>query len=449
MARIRQIVWLTAAVAALGACGQRIEAPGVTATVATVSAVASPCDVALSADAAAGDPGLQKLQALVRSRSEKLAHLERLGWAYVSAARRGGDAGFYNLALASADCLDEVAADPVEGLLLRAHVLQQQHRFRDAEQAARELVARRGNWMDQAVLGDALLDQGQLEGAVAAYQVMADERPGPDAYARIAQVRWLTGDLPGATEFMTRAARGTDSRDPVGTAWYRARLAQIVLASGDADAALALARASTALVPTPAGLATEGRVLLALGRNAEAVIVLEKAADRSGLAEHQWLLAEALDAVGERERVAAVEARLRKTGEATDPRTYALFLATRGVTSGTTGSRDIATALRLAHEELNRRADVYTEDALAWSMFVAGDASGALEHAQRAVALGTPDARLWLHACLIAARNGQFRSARTWLARARASEALLLPSERQWLRTATTTSSPTTRSTDT
>jgi tetratricopeptide (TPR) repeat protein len=298
------------------------------------------------------------------------------------------------------------------------------------------LVTRRGRWMDQAVLGDALLEQGKLNEAVVAYQAMADERPGPEAYARIAQVRWLTGDIESALEFMTKAARAAHSSDLAGAAWYRTRLALLVLESGDAEAALKLARSAATLVPDyPSALATEGRALLALDRNVEAAGILRRVAERTGLAEHQWLWIEAEEAAGNPARARLAEARLGRTGAATDPRTYSLYLATRG--------GDAALALALARDELTVRADVQTQDALAWALYASGSYDQALAQARLAIALGTPEPRLWLHAGLIAMRTGDSASARAWLARAAAHPSLLLPSERTRLRAAEASLDPT------
>ena len=418
---------ILAATLGLGGCTSGTDTPAQVAR--SQSETSGVCDVVLSADAAAGRADISHLQAVARERGKAVARLERLGWSFVTAARESADLGFYNLALQTAECIEVGTPDSLEALLLRAHALLQQHRFHDAERAARMLVARRGRWMDQAVLGDALLEQGQLDEAVVAYQAMADERPGPEAYARIAQVRFLTGDLASALDFMTRAARATDGTDHAGTAWYRARLALLALESGDAEAALKLAQSAATLVPDfPAALAAEGRALLALNRNVEAAAVLRRAAERTGLAEHQWLWLEAEQAAGNAAGARLAEAGLTRTGAATDPRTYSLYLATRG--------GDAATALRLARDELTVRADVQTQDAVAWALYASGSYSQALPHARLAIALGTPEPRLWLHAGLIAIRTGDRVSGRAWLARATSRPSFLLPSELARLRAA-------------
>jgi Flp pilus assembly protein TadD len=410
----------------LSGCHQA--APDRSTVAAAASADPGACAVALAPDAAAGQPDVARLQGLVRARGGTLAYLEQLGWRYVRIAREQGDAGYYTLALATADC---VAAEPdpaSAAALLRAHVYLQQHRFAEAQLLAQRLVAERGLWLDHALLGDTLLEQGELDAAAGAYQAAADLRPGPEMYARIAQLRWLTGDLQGAIDFLVRSARATPAADRAATAWAQTRLSTLVLQSGDAAAALQLATTAVRLAPTqPAALAAEGRALLALDRPAEALAVLERAAGQSRLPEHQWWWLEAAHAAGDSVSAAVASAALAATGAATDPRSYALYLATLGAGSGATE------AVALARAELARRADVHSHDALAWAAFQAGDVATAAAESQRALAHGTADARLWLHAALIARANGAHEQAAAALDRAAAGRAALLPSERSLL----------------
>jgi predicted Zn-dependent protease len=100
-------------------------------------------------------------------------------------------------------CLDGKKPGCAEALLLRSHVLNSLHKFKEAEQMARELVKKRGMHFDYGVLGDALMEQGKLDEAVVAYQAMMDQKPSPQAYSRPAHMRWLKGDLPGAIELMS------------------------------------------------------------------------------------------------------------------------------------------------------------------------------------------------------------------------------------------------------
>jgi hypothetical protein len=78
---------------------------------------------------------------------------------------------------------------------------------------------------------------------------------------------------------------------------------------------------------------------------------------------------------------------------------------------------------------------VFTHDALAWALASAGRIDDARAHMTRALAAGTDDARLYLHAAAIAAASDRHADARRWAGRARARAATLLPSERDLLDT--------------
>ena len=367
-----------------------------------------------------------RLQTKVRSASDPTVWLEELGWAFVAKARRSFDPGYYKLAEQCALCLDEKKRGCAEGLLLRAQVLHSFHKFKEAETVARELVGKRGLNFDYGVLGDALMEQGKLDDAVTAYQAMMDQKPSPQAYSRAAHLRWLKGDLPGATELMSWAAGASNARDPESGAWMRVHLARYEWQSHDIKKALELIGESLEWLPDYApALLERGRVLLGLGKTPEAIEALKRATVLNPLPEYQWTLSEALRAADRIEEAQAVEAELKRQGAANDPRTFSLYLATRG--------EDASAALRLAKAELETRADVFTLDALAWAWMANADTEQAWAFAQRAVVEGTQDGRLLLHAGVIASAAGQREKAATYLAKATAIQEMLLPSERKIL----------------
>jgi tetratricopeptide (TPR) repeat protein len=116
--------------------------------------------------------------------------------------------------------------DPVnaEALRLRAHIWLQFHRFEDTEAAARVLVERHGQWFDHMLLGDALMEQGQLKAAATSYEAAMDQRPGLPLYDRVSWMRWLLGDLPGAVQVQIMAVKAGHPSDPEPLAWVLTRL---------------------------------------------------------------------------------------------------------------------------------------------------------------------------------------------------------------------------------
>lgn len=371
------------------------------------------------------DDQIRQAQQKARNSADPRLPLERLGWLYVAKARSSHDPGFHKLAESCAVTL--LADDPTSlaGLLLRGHVAQSLHRFKEAEGIARVLIARRELAFDHGLLGDALADQGRLTEAIDAYQRMVDLRPELQSYSRVAHARWLRGDVSGAIEAAGLAAGAGSPDDPEPAAWAFTRLASYEFQGGStARAASACAAALTLVKDFAPALLWRGRMLLASGRSAEAVECLQRATARSPLPEYQWALAEALRSAGRIQEAISTEQELGRTGASNDPRTFALFLATGGERG--------ELASRLAHAELRERGDVFTHDAIAWALFATGRHAEAWGSMERALAEGTRDGRLFLHAGVIAAALGRADAAER-LARARELQHLLLPSERAHL----------------
>ncbi len=374
----------------------------------------------------AADQEIRDLQTKIQHGENRAPLIERLGWAFVAKARISSDPGFYKLAEQAGRALLEMAPQAPEGLLLLGHVYDAEHRFGEAEKIARQLTAQREFVFDYALLGDALMEQGKLEAAVEAYQKMVDLKPSLQTYSRVAHMRWLKGDLPGAIAAARLAVSAGSPREPEPSAWASTRLALYEWQADDATQAATNLDLALQLAPDYApALLLRGKILLGQGKAEEAVAPLEQAAAKSPLPDFYWTLAEALRAAGKSEEADRAVAQLKRTGAAADPRTLAIFLSTRG--------EKPAEALRLANEELEARQDIFTYDALAWAQLANGEVQKARENMQRALAEGTQDARLFYHAGTIAAAAGDNREALTFLNQAHALTQLLLPSERESL----------------
>ncbi len=365
---------------------------------------------------------IQKTQDKIKSTPDDARSIEKLGRLYIAKARINSDPGCYKLAEICGTVL--VQADPKspQGLLLQGETLLAMHRFHEAEVVARQLLSMRQDMADHALLGDALMEQGRLDEAVQSYQSMIDAKPCLASYSRVAHMRWLRGDIEGAIQVAEEAIACGSYRDPEPMAWVTARLAFYQWQDGRLDRALATATRACELVKDyPQALLVKGRVLLAQGKAGEAAAALEKAALKLPLPEVLWALADALRAAGKTEEAEVAEAKLLKSGAATDPRSFALYLATRRVQP--------QRALTLALAELETRTDIHTHDAVAWAQQAVGHEAEALVTINRALAEKTRDARIYAHAGLIIAGSGDHAAARPWLDLAHAMRHALLPSE--------------------
>jgi len=267
------------------------------------------------------------------------------------------------------------------------------------------------------------MEQGRLKEAVGAYQKMIDLRPDLQSYTRVAHMRWLKGDLDGAIEVMRMAVTSGSPRDPEPTAWAYTRLGIYELQAGDTEIAMKLAEIAFQFAQNyAAALLLRGRILLAQGKVEEAIEPLQRAAALTRLTEYEWTLADALREAGEPQAAKGIESSLIRDGAMNDPRTFSLYLATRG--------QQVQEALKLAQDELNTRADVFTIDALAWALNANGRVSEALKYSKKALSEGTQDARLFYHAGRIALAAGDYVDAERSFALSHRIKQMLTPSER-------------------
>jgi tetratricopeptide (TPR) repeat protein len=363
----------------------------------------------------------------VRAGRAVAENLDKLGRLFIAKARVTTDPGFYKLAEQCADGIERRVKGHTGGRLLRGHVLHSLHRFAAAEAVARALVLDRKDFTAHGLLGDVLYDKGQVREALEQYQRMLDLKPCLQSYARAGQVRWLRGDYDSSRQLLRMAVGAGSRRDPEALCWAYARLAALELGAGDLTAcAQACAQALAVDGNSVPALLVDARLLAARGQVAQALAQGRRAAELCPLPEHRWLVADLARQLGDATLVNATEASLHQTGAQDDPRHYALFLLARGGQS--------AVALQLAERELSERQDVFTHDLHAFALLHAGKVEAAHTAMQKALALGTDDARLHYHAGAIARARKDRDAARAHFAAAQAREQTLWPSERADLR---------------
>src|SRR6185503_6252746 len=113
----------------------------------------------------------------------------------------------------------------------------------------------------------------------------------------------------------------------------------------------------------------------------------------------RWFLGDALAASGDLAGAQVQYELVRRQGPREDPRMTAHFLAAH--------DREPAQAVALAREELARRDDVFSADVLSFALYRAGMLDEAHRMSERALRLGTRDARMLHHAALIAEARGE------------------------------------------
>lgn len=258
-----------------------------------------------------------------------------------------------------------------------------------------------------AILGDATLELGDVDGAAAIYTRIEELAPGPAVTARQARVAFLRGDPAGAVSLAESAHEAAAKAGDTGPAvsWYAylagtlsmsagmpddaagwfdravedwpgsflalAGRARAAAALGDTDAAIAGYQAAIAVAPQPDALTALGDLLALRGDTATA--------------EQQYATVQAI-------------AQLQGDGGLVYNRQLVLFDVNH--------DRDVARALDLATAELAERKDAYGYDAYAWALLANGRAADADAAMTTALAGGTRDALLLYHAGEIALALG-------------------------------------------
>jgi tetratricopeptide (TPR) repeat protein len=281
-------------------------------------------------------------------------------------------------------------------------VLLSQHRFREAiPEATASRRERPDDVWNDGVLGDAHLELGEYDAAFDAFDRMIAVRPNAAAYARVSYARELQGDREGAIRLMAMSLEATSATDPESQAWHEVQLGQLTLDGGDvAEARWHFDRAQFLFPDYGPAIEGQVRVLISERRldQALALAVRQLASRPTGTL--AMLAGDVARELGRHEDEARHYAEAERLLQY-EPAALALFLADR--------DRDVARAVEIAKTAASIRQDIYTEDALAWSLFKAGHHTEALTAIKRALRTGSRDRRLLAHAAAIRLAVGDIR----------------------------------------
>ena len=361
---------------------------------------------------------IASLQEHLRAAPTDAAGFASLGLAYVQEARITADPSYYpkaeaalrrSLAIGSTD---QHVADVGMAALASAR-----HDFAGAlDWAERARAIAPYDATVYGAIGDAQIELGRYDDAVATFQRMIDLRPDLSSWARVSYARELLGDVPGAIEAMRRA-EGYAS-DPADAAWAANQLGELFFGQGEVGrAARAYHRAvdaDPAFVPPQAGLA---KVAWARGRDADAIAGYRDVVARYPLPEYVIALGDLARATGRTDLAAQQDGLLR---------TEETLLAAAGVNLDLeqavfdASHGDPAAGLAAARAEWRRRHAVTVADAYAWALHESGLDARAAHLASFAMHLGTRNALVAFHAGMIQLALGHRASAEALLRRAHA-----------------------------
>ena len=363
------------------------------------------------------DQTIHRLTTKTRRERQDRAAWTALGDAFMQKARETADLSYYGRAEQAFEQARTLDAGSAEALVGLAWVQSARHEFeRSTEWARKALAVDPTSAAAYGLLGDAALELGDYDLAAEHYQKMLDLRPDISAYSRSAHFLFVIGDVRRATWVMDRAIKA-GAPYPENTAWCRAQLALMHLATGNLGAAEQIVEQAMAWAPSNYHvLFAQGRVRAARANYAGAIDAYRRASaiapqhevvvalgrlyavtDDPKSAEQQWALVETID-------------RLNKANGVTGDAQLARFLADR--------ERRLPEALAIAEREFKRRPNVFAADALAWAYYKNGRYTDARRLSAKALAHRTPDASFLYHSGMIHARLGERATAQRHLAQA-------------------------------
>lgn len=374
----------------------------------------------LFAQRSATDNQIGYYQRLLKRNPQSAKAFLGLGDALIRKARESGDPSYFTRAEAALKKSLEIM--PQDGGAWRhlAYVYYSRHEFAPAALYARKAVELNSQDSDSfGVLGDALLEVGQYAEAAAAYAYMMELDESLYSYSRLAGLKSARGDVAGAIADLERAiAIGKATKQPAESiAWAEWQLGAEYFAQGNLPAAEANYRRSLESYPNYyRALAGMAQVRAAQTHYDEAIALYQKALAILPMPEYAAALGEVFEKIGKpeqaRQQYELVEyiGKLNALNQALYNRELAYFYADRDIKA--------KEGLELAGRELNYRRDVYAYDVLAWNLYRNGKYDEARDVIEKALRLGTKDAKLFYHAGMIYHRLGELAKAKEFLNRA-------------------------------
>lgn len=362
--------------------------------------------------AATPQPVGERLAASIQNAQDRLRRVPDdhttwagLGAAYVEQARVTANPAYYPQAQGALDRSVQLRPDGNAPALVGLGALANaRHDFAAARRHAEDAIALNPSSAEAyGVLADATTQLGDATAATAAVQRMLDLRPGVASFARASYELELHGRVDDARAALERALGAATSRDELAFCQYY--LGELAWNAGDVEGARTRYDRGLVAVPgDPALLQGRAKVFAATGRVEEAIRGYDQLTRRVPLPQYLLEYGELLESAGRAPEAQAqyqlldAQAKLHAAQGSVDDLAAAQVATDHG---------DPAEAVRLAEAEWQRRQSVFTADALAWALHVAGRDAEALPFAERAGELGRRDAVTDYHRGMILAALGR------------------------------------------
>ena len=358
--------------------------------------------IAVAQTASPAEQAIAAAQKVVTARPDYPSGYNQLALAYARRARETADTAFYSRAEEAIARSLELAPENFEARKVRAWVLLGKHEFRQALDLAQALNKQMpDDLLVYGFLTDANIELGNYKEAEEACQWMLDLRPGNvPAFTRAAYLRELFGDPEGAIELMTKAYERTSPQEFEDRAWILTQVGHLEWVAGRNDNAERVLQEALRLFPDyHYALANLAKVRSAQKRYAEAADLLERRYEVAPHPENLFALAAALERAGRHDAAKApfaeFEGKALRESKGWDNANRELVFYYVDY------ARKPAEALKIAEMEFARRQDVHTLDAYAWALYASNRHREALDHIERALAVGIKDPEMLSRAAII------------------------------------------------
>ncbi len=350
---------------------------------------------------------------------------------YVNEGRVTGNLTYYNeAALKTAEAVLKQDAGHFEALIFRSMILLSQHRFEEGLVVARQVQQKYPyNAFVYGLMVDANVELGNYPAALEAADKMISIRPDLRSYSRIAYLREIHGDIPGATDAMKMAVDAGAPGDE-STEWCRIQMAKLYEQLGKIKEA---AMQYTIAVENRPGYAYAvaglARIAVAKKEYEKALALYQQAA--ALLPDHTFKegMAEVYTLAGQPAKAAAIAKEIlqqmkklsgnRNKGQNED---HEMAHAWMGV-------NDYAKALEYALAEYKRRpANIEVNETVAIVYYRQQNYAKALPYIDSALKTNCKNPQLLCHAGLIYAKAGNKTKAKALLQEALKNKPMLSPS---------------------
>jgi tetratricopeptide (TPR) repeat protein len=364
----------------------------------TVMAAASPVETAITA-----------AQSRIDKMPDSPAGYRDLAMIYIKLGRETGDLAFNEKAeLAIERGLISVPAD-TELRKLKAVLFLSGHEFAQAKEIGEKLEKELPN--DQFVLGiltDANLELGNYAASIEYAQKMVNAKPNSSSYARVANVRSVHGDYPGAVKMYELSAKTADPADKEAQSWALVQLGNLHLRNGQFEAADSSYDEALSNFPHyHLALTGKGKARAMQGDLAGAIPYLTEAIAKTPYLDTVVFLGDVYTKMGD-----AANAKLQYEYAQSEEKLGAHFDAHRLALFSADNDIDLAESLDVAQADYANQKDIYASDTLAWCLYKNGKYVEAQAMMKEAMRVGTKDAKLWYHAGMIELKLGNKANAK-------------------------------------